>query len=98
MSVSVVLPLILTAVTLIGLLLSPALLGAGALFAPSRARRFRFLSFALKSRRFVLSSLVRLFGRPIELPPAAVQRALHRGSSLVILSEDSNGRRVIWTG
>lgn len=97
MSVSVVLPLILTAATLIGILLSPAHLGAGALFAPSRARRFRFLSFALKSRRFVLSSLVRLLGRPIECPPAAVQRALHRGSSLVILSKGAKGGRVVWT-
>lgn len=94
MSLSTVLPLILTVLTLFGVLMSPAFQGAGALaLPPQRVRRSLISSLA----EFALKQLVRVFGKPTTTPPATVLRAFHRGNNLVVLSDDSDGRRLVWS-
>ncbi len=94
MILSTVLPLILTVLTLIGVLMSPALQGAGALTLPSQRVRRSLITSLLE---FALRLLVRVFGKPVTTPPATVIRAFHRGHNLVVLSDVSDGGRLVWS-
>ena len=93
MSESIVLSLILTVSTLIGVLMVPALQGDGAPKAPPRARRSLFPQFTFR----LIGELVRVFGSEVQRPPPKVMRAFHRGEHLVVLTSDEGGGRLTWT-